>query len=198
MTTTTITRTEDTDLTCAECGTTTASAYVVTVLDDSAPDETRTEVCTDCHAALAAAPQNPTERPLTPYDTGERAEPSTWTPSASHLACMPADDQARIVANCADDFGKVDFDDDESHTIATVWATPHGDGWTLHVRQHGQPLTLDAHAAQLDALAAEARTALADVEASTDADSFEDVIAARDAAAGVLQRLVDALRTNTA
>lgn len=200
MTTTTVIRTEGSDLTCAECGTTTASAYVVTVLDDTAPDQTRTEVCTHCQAQLdefkrklAALPQR-----LSPFDTGERAEPSTWTPSASHLASMPADDQARILDNHADDFGKVDFDDDEGTTIATVWATPHPGGWTLHVHQHGQPLTLDAHTDQLDALAAEARAAIACVEASTEAESFEDVIAARDAAAGVLQRFLDALRADSA
>lgn len=89
---------------------------------------TRTEACTGCYPALAAAPQTPSERPLTHYDTGERAEPSTWTPSNSRLACMTDDDHARIVANHANDFGKVDFDDDESNTIATVWATPHGLG----------------------------------------------------------------------
>jgi hypothetical protein len=191
MNTTTVTRTEDSDLTCAECGTTTASAYVVAILDPANPDETRTEVCTDCHAALAAAPQTPAERPLTPYDTGQRAEPSPWVPTTRT-------DHARNLADHADDFGKVDFDDSESVTIATVWATPHADGWTLHVRETGQPVTLDAHTDQLDALAAEARTALADVEASTEADSFEDVIAARDAAAGVLQRVLDALRTDDA
>ena len=33
---------------------------------------------------------------LTPYDSGERAEPSTWTPSNSHLYSLPAGDRARI------------------------------------------------------------------------------------------------------
>lgn len=189
MNTTTVTRTEDSDLTCAECGTTTASTYVVTTLDPTNPQETRTEVCTDCHTALAAPPQTPTARPLTPYDTGERAEPSTWIPSNRH-------DHTRNPH--ADDYGKVDFDDSESVTIATVWATPHPGGWTLHIRETGLPITLDAHTDQLDVLAAEARTALADVEASTEADTFEDVIAARDAAANALQRFLDALRTDTA
>lgn len=164
MSTTTITRTEDSDLTCADCGSTTASAYVVTILDESAPDETRTEVCTDCQSQIAEFERKIVALPqrLTPYDTGLRAEPATWTPSASHLASMPATDQARILANHADDFGKVDFDDDESNTIATVWCTPNGDGWTVHVQEHGPDLTLDVHADRLDALAAEARTAIAD------------------------------------
>lgn len=37
---------------CAECGTTTATTYVVTTLDYSDPKSTRTEVCLDCHNTL--------------------------------------------------------------------------------------------------------------------------------------------------
>lgn len=41
-------------LSCAECGAEDATGYVVTILDTADPEHTRTEVCTDCHAALAA------------------------------------------------------------------------------------------------------------------------------------------------
>ena len=42
-------------LTCAECGDQDAPGYVVTILDTADPEHTRTEVCTPCHAAIAAA-----------------------------------------------------------------------------------------------------------------------------------------------
>lgn len=50
---------------------------------------------------------------LTPYDTGERLEPQPWT---VELGSDP------------DRYGKVDFEDDESATIATVHieTTPAG------------------------------------------------------------------------
>jgi hypothetical protein len=41
-------------LVCAECGDQDANGYVVTILDTADPKHTRTEVCTDCHAAFAA------------------------------------------------------------------------------------------------------------------------------------------------
>jgi hypothetical protein len=43
---------------------------------------------------------------LTPYDTGHRAQPHVWPTGGG------ADDDA---------FGKVDFDNDESATVATVY-----------------------------------------------------------------------------
>src|SRR3546814_15173923 len=80
---------------------------------------------------------------LTPYDTGSRAEPSTWTPSNSHLYSMPTDDRARILAHHGDAFGKVDFETPEGQALATVWATPNEDGWTLHIHQHHATLALE-------------------------------------------------------
>lgn len=44
-------------LVCAECGTTKAESYVVTILDRESPKETRTEVCLPCHQEL----DNPTK-----------------------------------------------------------------------------------------------------------------------------------------
>jgi hypothetical protein len=104
---------------------------------------------------------------LTPYDSGERAEPSTWTPSNSHLYSLPAGDRARILTNHRDDFGKVDFDTPEGQTIATVWATPTGDSWTLHIAEHGAPLALAVETDQLRALLDQAEAAVDDVERST-------------------------------
>lgn len=39
-------------LACAECGTTTAKGYVVTILDPENATETKTEVCRECHDKL--------------------------------------------------------------------------------------------------------------------------------------------------
>ena len=128
---------------------------------------------------------------LTPYDTGERAEPTTWTPSNSHLYSMPVDDRARILANHSDDFGKVDFDTPEGQTIATVWATPRGDAWTLHVTTHGAALTVDVD--QLHDLLTAAQTAIEEAELSTEADSMDAVFEARDGTVDALRALVAAL-----
>lgn len=131
--------------------------------------------------------------PLTPYDTGERAEPSTWTPSNSHLYSMPDQDRELVVANHRDDFGKVDFDDDESATIATVWATPTDTGWTLHVHEASSPLAIAAETEQLQALMSDARAAIAEAESSTQADDMDAVFQARDEAVAVLRGFLAAL-----
>jgi hypothetical protein len=49
-------------------------------------------------------------RELTPYDTGERLEPSAWV---SPDRRRPAEDER-------DRYGKVDFDNDESATIVVI------------------------------------------------------------------------------
>lgn len=54
---------------------------------------------------------------LTPYDTGAVAEPFIWEHYGE-----------------TDRYGRVDFDNDESSTVATVWASRNQDGsYTLHV-----------------------------------------------------------------
>lgn len=54
---------------------------------------------------------------LTPYDTGEVARPFIWEHYGE-----------------TDRYGRVDFDNDESSTVATVWASRNQDGsYTLHV-----------------------------------------------------------------
>lgn len=50
---------------------------------------------------------------LTPYDTGQRAEPKVWT--ERHI-----EDEG--------DYGKVDFDADSDYTIATLYLEKDPDG----------------------------------------------------------------------
>ncbi|HRL80917.1 MAG TPA: hypothetical protein PLK46_11375 [Propioniciclava sp.] len=76
-----------------------------------------------------------THRDLTPYDTGDRLEPQLW-PTGE-----------------ADTFGRVDFDDDESRTVATAYIAREGSAYVLHVvnpsdaltvaSDHGRVLALD-------------------------------------------------------
>lgn len=71
---------------------------------------------------------------LTPYDTGMRGEPKVWpTPSHSELAASEPIDRTLL----EDRYGKVDFEDDESKTIATVWIEAVGDGYMLHLDGEG-------------------------------------------------------------
>lgn len=74
---------------------------------------------------------------LTPYDTGARGEPKPWTHnSRTELANMAPLGRALE----EDRFGKVDFTDDESTAVCTVWLehNEHGQD-VLHV----QPLAAD-------------------------------------------------------
>lgn len=65
---------------------------------------------------------------LTPYDTGKRLEPRPWL--AQHR-------------ETADDWGKVDFDNEESATEAIVYIEKAEPGYALHVYNTGtQPLKL--------------------------------------------------------
>ena len=69
---------------------------------------------------------------LTPYDTGKRAEPHTWVTST-----------AGLTATNEDDFGKVDFDNDEGNTVATIWLelNEHSGQYIVHITKHA-PLGL--------------------------------------------------------
>lgn len=60
----------------------------------------------------------PTPTKLTPYDTGERCEPKVWLPYGTEITD----------ATPAGNFGKVDFDDDEAHTVVTVYVSRNDDG----------------------------------------------------------------------
>lgn len=74
---------------------------------------------------------------LTPYDTGARLEPQLWVRSDQVENAGERSDWLPP----ADDFGKVDFDDNESTTKLTVWAE-HGPAGatTLHVLSFGDDI----------------------------------------------------------
>lgn len=55
---------------------------------------------------------------LTPYDTGARCQPKVWPLHAGE------DNEDR--------YGKVDFDNDESATVTTVYVESGDDGYVLH------------------------------------------------------------------
>lgn len=60
----------------------------------------------------------------TPYDTGERLEPKSWLPYGTEVTGITP----------AENFGKVDFDDDEGATVAVAYMARDEDGgYTLHV-----------------------------------------------------------------
>ena len=60
---------------------------------------------------------------LTPYDTGVRLEPHAWI--GSHL-------------HTHDDYGKVDFENDESATEITLYIERADDGeLEVHIYNHG-------------------------------------------------------------
>ncbi|MEA5456724.1 hypothetical protein SPF06_18530 [Sinomonas sp. JGH33] len=81
---------------------------------------------------------------LTPYDRGDRLEPHPWVrgPIAHPTTGLP-----RVVNS--DDYGRVDFDDDEGATVLTAYVERSGDGYTLHLENVGAPLTVNAPAAVL-------------------------------------------------
>lgn len=69
---------------------------------------------------------------LTPYDTGERLVPKTWVTST-----------AGLTRDNINDFGKVDFDNDEGATMATVWIARDASGdYTLHVNDLSDRITV--------------------------------------------------------
>lgn len=68
---------------------------------------------------------------LNPYDTGERLEPHPWVRGD---VATPRGLPRRVMV---DDYGRVDFDDDEGATVFTVYAEPTPEGYMLHV----EPLT---------------------------------------------------------
>lgn len=60
---------------------------------------------------------------LTPYDTGARLEPKLWVNPVSI-------DRAALLG---EDYGKVDFDNDEGATEFVVHAEREGEGYVLHI-----------------------------------------------------------------
>ena len=67
---------------------------------------------------------------LTPYDTGSVAEPVLWQDDRSAV-------RAALRSGKEGDIGKVDFDDDEGATVATVRMTRDEHGiHTIHIESH--------------------------------------------------------------
>lgn len=70
-----------------------------------------------------------------PYNTGARLEPHAWV---DQVAGSWVTGSERLRDAFPDDFGRVDFDDDESATYATVYVersepAPNGIRYVLHV-----------------------------------------------------------------
>jgi hypothetical protein len=61
-----------------------------------------------------------------PYDTGEILEPTVWATNGR-----------------VERFGRVDFENDESHTEVTVWVGRGPDGPIVHVIDHTDAATVD-------------------------------------------------------
>lgn len=77
---------------------------------------------------------SPIAQQLSPYDTGQRHVAHPWIPyGASVSASMPAEN-----------FGKVDFDDDEGSTTAVVHLERNESGrYLLHIQPLCSPDELD-------------------------------------------------------
>lgn len=65
---------------------------------------------------------------LTPYDTGDRLEPHPWV--QSRTVAMPGGLPRQTAT---DDYGRVDFDDDEGRTVLSVYVERAGNGYVLHI-----------------------------------------------------------------
>ncbi|MGG7453033.1 hypothetical protein ACQ3HE_19215 [Plantibacter auratus] len=71
----------------------------------------------------------------TPYDTGARLEPLVWVRDG-----ITGNESPRPAA--ADDYGRVDFEDDSSCTIATAYIAREGESHVLHVDSLSDPLAV--------------------------------------------------------
>lgn len=70
---------------------------------------------------------------LTPYDTGERLEPHPWISPGSINAAQVVRGSIGIPAPTFEDFGRVDFDDEEGRTVLTVYVDTDPHGYVLHI-----------------------------------------------------------------
>lgn len=62
---------------------------------------------------------------LTPYDTGDRLEAKPWIPIGNHVT----------ESTPAENFGKVDFEDEEGGTVVVAHVERNADGsYTVHVQ----------------------------------------------------------------
>lgn len=84
-----------------------------------------------------------TSKNLTPYDTGKRAEPKPWPirPLDGVIGFTPIGKELE-----EERYGKVDFDDEEGLTVATVWIErdEHGRN-VVHITQFFDDLAVMVH-----------------------------------------------------
>ncbi|AYB70192.1 hypothetical protein SEA_ONEIAGILLIAN_82 [Microbacterium phage OneinaGillian] len=84
-----------------------------------------------------------TDSYLSPYDTGKRAEPRPWTLSTK-AAIAEMGPISRQFSEA--DFGKVDFENDSSEHVATVWFERGDDGaYVMHVAGIVGPVRIEVH-----------------------------------------------------
>lgn len=75
---------------------------------------------------------------LTPYDTGDRATPILWVSGSSDFTAMAPDED--------DAYGRVDFEDDEGATVATIHLSRRDDGgYTVHIIPTFDDVSIDWH-----------------------------------------------------
>ena len=80
---------------------------------------------------------------LTPYDTGQRAEPRVWTNAGDSL-----DQFGPIARGMEEDrYGRVDFDDENGDSLFTVWVDRNEQGArVVHIQQLSQtPVAIRIH-----------------------------------------------------
>lgn len=74
---------------------------------------------------------------LTPYDTGERLEPHVWVKGEmARSGGLPR----RVIR---DDYGRVDFENEEGSTVLTVLVERVADGYVLRVDNLSEPLAVE-------------------------------------------------------
>lgn len=78
----------------------------------------------------------------TPYDTGERLQPRPWIEVRGQVATPVrwCDDAARKPE--AEDFGRVDFDNERGRTVLTVHVTSGPTGYVVHIEDVYDLLTV--------------------------------------------------------
>lgn len=77
------------------------------------------------------------DRTLTPYDTGERLGPHLWVRGD---VASPGGLPRRAGM---DDYGRVDFENEEGGTVLTVHVSRTAGGYTLHMENLTDPLDLE-------------------------------------------------------
>lgn len=70
---------------------------------------------------------------LTPYDTGERLEPRPWVQGGLDMAQLVRQSVGGPVP-AFQDFGRVDFDNEENRTVLTVYVDRDANGYVLQRR----------------------------------------------------------------